>query len=241
MDYLVITVDLPGHGLTGSTPAGDYTYTGMANFLKEFTQSLEIKEFYLSGNSMGGAVSLQYILSYPDDILGLILVDSAGVDIPKEAQQKVHYPLVFQLAGHWYSSWLVKYITPRSLAGEGLITAVADPAVLNSAMIDRYWELGLHPGNREATNKRFAWYRDGKTTLPVENITVPTLILWGKEDRIIPVAVADEFKRRIQNSKLHIFDTLGHIPMEESPLTTVKPVIEFLDELSRTQISSSGS
>lgn len=229
--YFVVTVDLPGHGLTGATPDGNYTYDGMMAFLEEFTKTIGLKRFSLGGNSMGGAVTLKYALTYPQKLDGLILVDSAGIDTPINANDKVHLPLAFQLAGHWYSSWLVQYITPRSLAGEGLITAVADPKTLNSAMIDRYWELARHPGNRNATNMRFTWYREGRTALPVENIKIPTLILWGQEDRLIPVETAHELSKRITGSTLTIFENLGHIPMEEDPKETIKPVKEFLADL----------
>ncbi len=118
-DYMVITVDLPGHGLTGSTPAGDYTYDGMNLFLKEFVETLDINNFFLGGNSMGGALTLKYALTHPARLKGIILVDAAGINTPPSAQGKVDYPLAFDLAGHWYSSWILNNITPRSVVVEG--------------------------------------------------------------------------------------------------------------------------
>ncbi len=227
-DYLVVSVDLPGHGLTGSTPSNDYTYSDMASFIHEFTTALNFREFYVAGNSMGGAVSMQYTLTYPKEVLGLILVDSAGINTPKNVKQKVDHPLAFRLAGNWYSSWIVQHITPWEIAAEGLSKSMADTTYLNDALIDRYWELALHPGNRYATNKRFAWYRNNRQELAAENLIVPTLIIWGEEDVVIPLEVGKTLNSRIADSKLITFKGLGHIPMEENPKKTVKAVQEFL-------------
>lgn len=227
-DYFVVTVDLPGHGLTGGTPSSDYTYSGMVAFLAEFTETLGLKNFVLGGNSMGGAVSLKYALTYPDTLKGLILVDSAGINTPAAALGKVDFPLAFDLAGHWYSSWILNNVTPRSVVKEGLEKTLTDHTLINDHMINRYWELALHPGNRQATNKRFAWYRDDRRELSVKDVALPTLIIWGEDDKLIPVEVAHELDKRIANSELVVFEGLGHIPMEESPLKTVKPAKDFI-------------
>ncbi|MEX0298348.1 MAG: alpha/beta fold hydrolase [Kordiimonas sp.] len=227
-DYLVVSVDLPGHGLTGITPSDDYTYSGMAAFIHEFTTTLSFQKYYLVGNSMGGAVSMQYALTYPNEVMGLILIDSAGINTPASALNKVDHPLAFKLAGNWYSSWIVEYITPWEIAAEGLSKSMADTTYLNETLIDRYWELALHPGNRYATNKRFKWYRNNRQELAIENLNVPTLIMWGEQDVVIPLDVGEELHKRIDNSKLKIFKDLGHIPMEENPKKTAKAADNFL-------------
>lgn len=227
-DYFVVTIDLPGHGLTGATPSEDYTYSGMVSFLKEFTNSVGLKSFFIAGNSMGGAVSLQYSLTFSEEVLGLILVDSAGIKTPEIATHKTDHPLAFRLAGNWYSGWVLENITPRSVAAEGLSKSMFDQTYLTEALIDRYWELALHPGNRSATNKRFAWYRSSRQELAVENISVPTLIIWGEEDVVIPVETAHELHKRIKGSQIVTHKGLGHIPMEENPRKTIKEAKNFL-------------
>jgi len=227
-DFFVVSVDLPGHGLTGPTPNSNYSYTAMAAFIKEFTEVLEINKFFLAGNSMGGAVSLQYALEYPAHILGLVLLDSAGIATPQAALKKVNRPLAFDLAGHWYGTWILQNITPRSMVIEGLEKSFNNSALITDEMIDRYWELVRHPGNREATNIRFAWYRDEQEELLIDKITLPTLIIWGEEDQLIPLEVGQAFHRRIKGSKLITFDGIGHIPMEESPVNTAKAAKAFM-------------
>lgn len=228
-DYLIITVDLPGHGLTGPVPGDDYTYTGMIKFVKELTQALEINKFILGGNSMGGGVTLSYALAYPDDVTSLILVDAAGIRPPPEAEGKVDRPLAFNLAGRWYTDWIFENITPRSLVEQGLDKSVSVKKVVTDEAIDRYWELVRHPGNRRATGLRFAWYRtNGNRDLAVEAITVPALIIWGAEDNLIPVETGRALHDRMANSEMRIFEGVGHLPMEEVSTETAAAVREFL-------------
>lgn len=224
----VISVDQPGHGLTGPAPSEDYTHRGMADFVAEFSDTLGLELFFLGGNSMGGGVTLRVALDYPQRLAGIVLVDAAGLDLPPALQQKVDLPLAFRLAGRWYTNWMLTSITPRSLVREGLERSFADPALVDEAMVDRYWELARHPGNRQATGLRFAWYRDGRSELPVEQISVPTLILWGDQDRLIPVEMATRIQQRITGSELQIFPGVGHIPMEEAPVATAAAVRAFV-------------
>ena len=115
---------------------------------------------------------------------------------------------------------------------------MADQTYLSEALIDRYWELALHPGNRSATNKRFAWYRASRQELAVENIHVPTLIIWGEEDMVIPVETGHELHKRIKGSQIVTHKGLGHIPMEENPRKTVKEAKNFLAAISASNKTS---
>jgi len=230
-DFLVVTVDLPGHGLTGPVPGDDYTYQGMTAFLREFTTTIGLKRYILGGNSMGGGVSLHYALTYPNQLDGLLLLDAAGTKAPESALRKPELPLAFKLAGHWYSNWILENVTPRSMVREGLEKGFTDTSLITEEMIDRYWELALHPGNRYATGLRFASYRDSSGDLPVENIKLPTLILWGSEDRLIPVEVGHDLKKRIEGSHLVVFPEVGHVPMEEIPIKSAKAAKEFIASL----------
>lgn len=230
-DFLVITVDLPGHGLTGATKDDDYTYTGMAVFMAEFTKALELDRYILGGNSMGGAITLHYALEHPEKLDGLLLLDAAGIKTPERAAHKADLPLAFQLAGHWYSDWILENVTPRSMVIEGLKKGFTDHNLITEDMIDRYWELVLHPGNRKATGLRFASYREGRPDLPVENISLPSLILWGADDRLIPLEVGEDLNKRIAGSEFVVLQNVGHAPMEESPQETASAIKSFLSRL----------
>ncbi len=231
-DHFIVTLDLPGHGLTGPIPSDDYTYNGMVEFLHEFVEHIDLEDFILGGNSMGGGVTLAYTLAHPDDVSALILVDAAGTRLPAAAADKVDYPLAFDLAGRWYTNWIIENVTPRNLASEGLSKSVSVKNIVTEKAVDRYWELVRHPGNRRATGLRFAWYRaGGRRDLQVESITQPALIIWGDEDRLIPVEAGQALHDRLPNSKLMIFKGVGHLPMEEVPSETAAAVAEFVAEL----------
>lgn len=227
-DHFIVTVDLPGHGLTGPTPADDYTYKGMVDFLHDFKTALNLKKFILGGNSMGGAVTMSYALAHPEDLTALILVDAAGIAPPANTKIAVNRPKAFNLAGRWYTDWILENITPRSLVEEGLKTSIVDHSLINDAMIDRYWELARRPGNRKATGLRFAWYREGRDDLPANEITLPTLILWGEFDSLIPLEVGQLIHKQIAGSEMVVYPNIGHIPMEEIPAITASAVRNFI-------------
>lgn len=231
-EHFIVTVDLPGHGLTGPTLAEDYTYQGMVEFLAEFTETVGLQSFVLGGNSMGGGVTLAYTLAHPDDVSTLILVDAAGTRLPANASEKVDYPIAFDLAGRWYTDWIFENVTPRSLAAEGLSKSVSVKSIVTEEAVDRYWELVRHPGNRRATGLRFAWYRtSGSRDLPAEDITQPALVIWGDEDSLIPVESGRALHARLPNSTIKIFEGVGHLPMEEIPVKTANAVADFIGSL----------
>jgi pimeloyl-ACP methyl ester carboxylesterase len=104
---------------------------------------------------------------------------------------------------------------------------------IDDALIDRYWELNRYPENREATMKRFSDPR-GIGSVPKEKlatIKVPTMIMWGEEDKLIPVSSARWFAGAIPGSKLVIYPKVGHIPMEEIPEQSAADVKTWLNAL----------
>lgn len=229
--FLIVTVDLPGHGLTGAVPSGDYSYAGMVAFLGEFVDALDLPRFVLGGNSMGGGVTLAFAQARPERLTHLILVDAAGTRMPAEGLEKIDRPLAFDLAGRWYTDWIFENVTPRGLVEEGLLKSVSVKSIVTEEMVDQYWELVRHPGNRQATAQRFASYRQSGTgDMPVEDIGLSSLIIWGDEDGLIPVEAGYAMDARMPNSELKVFEGIGHLPMEELPTETAAAVRSFLLE-----------
>ncbi len=229
--YRIITLDLPGHGLTGATLARDYTYSGMADAVDALLVRLGINKAAIAGNSMGGAVAITYALQHPDKVSALVLVDSAGVAAPPGAR-KTDRPLAFELAAKPWAQVLLQNLTPKSLVREGLLKSVYDPEFVTKEMVERYWDLARYPGNREATGLRFAWYAANMDkSLPVERLEMPTLILWGEEDRLIPVETASLLNQKIDGSGVIIYPETGHLPMEERADETAAATGVFLDQI----------
>ena len=120
-------------------------------------------------------------------------------------------------------------VTPRVIFEKSFAQSISNQAIATPAMIDRYWELHLYPGNRRATVQRFGQYSgDDGAAAKLPGLKVPTLILWGREDKLIPVSVASWFNQQIPGSRVSILDGIGHIPMEEAPDRSLAPVLELL-------------
>ncbi|NIJ43324.1 pimeloyl-ACP methyl ester carboxylesterase [Parvibaculum indicum] len=226
--YRIVTMDLPGHGLTGAVPGDDYSRKGMADFVDEVMVKLGMDRFAIGGNSMGGGVAAQYTVDHPDKVSALILVDSAG--IPRRHSEDEKAPLAFQLASSSIGRVVMRWVTPRALVEEGVKSVFADPSKVTPAMVDRYYDLTLYDGNRRATALRFAGFKPDDDSLAVRlpEIEVPVLVMWGAQDHLIPVSVAAAFKKRIPQAQIVTYPDAGHVPMEEVPEKSAADVRGFL-------------
>jgi pimeloyl-ACP methyl ester carboxylesterase len=123
---------------------------------------------------------------------------------------------------------VLEWVLPRQLVAQGLASVYGEPARITPELVDRYFELTLREGNRRALMERLREMRPGVDAERIASIRRPTLVLWGRRDRLIPLAVGEHFGRTIPGSRLVIFDDLGHVPHEEDAARTVKPVRAFL-------------
>lgn len=220
-EHRVVTLDMPGHGLTGPDPQGRYSAAEMADVVDAFTTAIGLDSFVIGGNSMGGSVAWHYAILHPARVRGLILVDAAG--LPRLEPR----PFGFRLSASPVFGPVVRWVTPRFLVAASVRDAYGDPSRANDAVIDRYDDLLLREGNREATRERFARPEDGLEARLGE-IHVPTLILWGSRDHWILPKYGEAFRDRIPGAKLVMLEGLGHVPMEEDPAASVAPVKEML-------------
>ena len=217
----LITVDLPGHGLTGAWPRDEYTIEAYTDFIEVLVDTLHLDRFVLVGHSMGGAVAWSFAATRPDRVSHLVLVDSAGYPRQGEA------PLPIRLARLPVIGDIGIYFKPERLVRRSLAEVYADPAMATPERIRRYADLQRFPGNRQATLQR-ARTQEPLDPTPLKRLDVPTLILWGAKDRWVPVADAFRFQGDIRGAKLDIFENLGHNPMEEDPKATAAAVAAFL-------------
>ncbi|MGQ0582518.1 MAG: alpha/beta fold hydrolase [Reyranella sp.] len=217
----LITVDLPGHGLTGAWPRDEYTIEAYTDFMEVLVDTLHLDRFVLVGHSMGGAVAWSFTATRPDRVSHLVLVDAAGYPRQGEA------PLPTRLARLPVIGDVGIYFKPDRVVQRSLLEVYADPEMVTPDRIRRYSELQRFPGNREATLQR-ARSQEPLDPTPLKRLNVPTLILWGAKDRWVPVADAFRFQNDIKGAKLEIFQNLGHNPMEEDPKATAAAVAAFL-------------
>ena len=225
--YRVVTLDLPGHGLTGATPDTDYSAEGMMAAVDVVAAKLGLDHFILGGNSMGGWVSWRYAIDHPDRVDALLLIDAAGMPLRK-GEKAPPSNVGFRVLEYPFGRWLATQITPRMLVEQSLRGSVAKQAIVDDKMIDRYWELLRFPGNREATVLRARMDREPAMAARVGEIKAPTLILFGDKDRLINPSAAKTFNERIAGSEVVLLPGIGHLPMEEAPDATAVAIADFL-------------
>lgn len=220
----VITFDLPGFGLTGPNAQGDYRGDSYARFLLSLMDALGVQRFVVGGNSLGGEVAWRAASLAPARVARLILVDSAGtLFVPKSI------PIGFRLARIPGLRSVLEWGLPRGMVESSVRSVYGDPTKVTSALVDRYYELTLRAGNRRAVGERLAQQVLGQDAERLKALTLPTLILWGGRDGLIPPEVAQVFKADIAGSQLVLFEALGHVPQEEDPIATFAPVRAFLE------------
>lgn len=219
----VIRMDLPGFGLTGPMPDGNYRLTRYVEFVVALMDKLGVQKAVLAGNSFGGNLAWKVAADHPARVGRLVLVDSAGY--PYDAKS---VPIGFKLAQVPALRPVMANILPRSMIDSSVRNVYGDPSKVTPELVDRYFELTLRAGNRQALGERFRQSPGGQHAEQITQVKQPTLIIWGGQDRLIPPDNADKFQRDIAGSRLVVFDALGHVPHEEDPATTVAAVKAFL-------------
>jgi pimeloyl-ACP methyl ester carboxylesterase len=221
--HRVIRFDLPGFGLTGPAPDGDYRIQAYAELVLAVLDTMGIPRAAVAGNSLGGEIAARVGSLAPERVAALVLVDPAGFPLESES-----VPLGFRLARNPTAARFLTSILPRSVVRSSVENVYGDPSLVTDELVDRYYELTLRAGNRAALPERFKQESNGADTVHLPRIVAPTLILWGAEDRLIPLAHAARWQRAVAGSELIVYPGLGHVPQEEAASATVADALRFL-------------
>lgn len=233
-EYRVVRFDQRGHGLTGPAPDGDYALEAFMADIDAVADALKLGRFTLAGNSMGGAIAMGYAIAHPERLEGLVLIDAGGAPIEREGSGNI----AFRLAGMPMVGDLMSQLLPRSLVAKSLAQSVSNKAIVTPQAVDRYWELARYPGNRSATRKRFSTPRRSFDVQTIARVQVPTLVMWGEEDALIPFDAAGWYMDHLPNATLANYPGIGHIPMEEAPERSVTDLEIWLAEVLASQAGS---
>jgi pimeloyl-ACP methyl ester carboxylesterase len=221
--HRVIRFDMQGFGLTGPHPQAKYRIEDYADTLIKLMDAMGIDTAIVAGNSLGGYVAWSTAVLYPERVAKLVLVDSSGYPFESES-----VPIAFRIYNSPILKSLFAGIMPRSLVRSSLENVYGNPDKVSEELVDRYFELTTREGNRGALAKRFVETKAGELANRVGELIQPTLIIWGEQDRLIPISVGQRFHREIPNSKFITFSDLGHVPHEEDPQITANAVEQFL-------------
>ena len=240
-DFRLVSLDLPAFGLTGAVPSANYMIENFVNTVLEVTTQLGIEKFSIVGNSMGGHVAWRYVLEYPDQIQGLILIAAGGViteeDLERLDQQRNDSPIVWKLMDSSFARKILLFFTPRFFAEQGLLTAVADPKLVTEELVSQFHELALLEGSREAIMSMIRGDRHSSGGPEIYNkISAPTLVIHGEEDNLIKVESSKYFEENIPEVEVKIYEGIGHLPMYEDPQRTSKDIKDFLNRFSKNYV-----
>lgn len=225
--YHVIAVDLAGHGDSDQLLTTDYGLIKQAERLDAFLTGLGINSFHIAGNSMGGAISAIYSLNHPEKVRSLTLIDAAGVDgdttseyykslaegenpLIATDEESFEYRMSITMSQPPLLPWPLRpALLRKTLAREDINKKIF------SDMVATKEQLGLNKFKQ-------------KIELSMAKNPLPTMIMWGQEDRILDVSAAEAFKKLIPHATVHIFADVGHLPMVEIPDESAEVYQQFL-------------
>jgi pimeloyl-ACP methyl ester carboxylesterase len=208
-DYRVIAPQLPVDNLPDRRGSGIRTLDELTDHIADIIFELELPPFVICGNSLGGLVSIEICLRYPERVTGLVLAGSAGL----------------------YERSLTHGVKPQP--SREFVRAVVsdiffDPCMVTEELVDEW-----HQAIQDRDYVRFLLRvsratRDRTLNDELNQLKLPTLIVWGRNDKVTPPEVAESFKSQIPNAELRYIDDCGHAPNLEQPATFSKMLQEFL-------------
>ncbi len=220
----VFALDQVGFGRSDK-PRIEYTIENFVEYLDEFVDLLGLGRVHLAGNSMGGHIVCEYALSYPAKVKSLVLIDGSGV--------RMKLPFFYRLARlpgllefFLARTTLESYTKLMKRRGPYYDKSIITDELVRGHMNSFVSKEGVHAA-ADSLRRNL-----GKVDLEdrLGQIQVPVLVIWGRQDQTLPVALAFKTHRKLPNSRLVIFDECGHLPMEEKPADCAREMIDFLEK-----------
>ncbi len=228
--FHVYALDMKGFGWTDKPKGGDYSPFALVEGVNAWMDAMGLNKVVFVGNSLGGAVALIMAIEHPDKVGSLVLVDAAGYPMKFPGIVKAaRLPTAGFFANIFYGRWLVK---------RNLKQVYYDEDRLTPEQVDAYFDR-LRTKNgisamvslaRAIDFDRFEPYAERAKT-----IAVPSLIIWGEEDRWIPLEIGEKFDEELPNSELVVIPECGHVPQEEHPAATAELITDFIRETQLVQ------
>ena len=220
-EYHLISIDLPGHGKSISTKNLGYSIKHQSQMLEAFLKEKKVDNIHLIGNSMGGAIALSYSAHFPKRVKSLILIDALGM-IKTKSDIAINLDVTGKNA--------LLNICTNSEFKDFINFSMQKPPFIPDFIIDVLVKDKCKRAKIE-TIIFDEMVKDSDLSAVAKKITVPTLILWGKKDRVLHIDNAELFNKTIKNSKLKVFDDLGHVPLLEDPDRTALITKRFMKKI----------
>ena len=220
-NYRVIRLDLPGFGLSGKNEKNDFSDAHDIAVIFGLLNELGIEKASFIGNSLGGKLAWQIAAAHPKRVEKLVLISPDGFASEGFEYNKAHQ-----------ASWMLSAMTitlPKPLLKMSLLPAYADPLSLSSTMLDRYYDLMCAPNVRKNIVARLNQTVLKDPAPRLKTIQADTLLMWGEEDGMIPIANAQDYLKLIPKVQLQALPKTGHLPQEENVEQSLRVLKKFLD------------
>jgi len=220
--YRVIIPDLPGFGDNARDPNGDYRMDAQARWLLAFADAMGIDRFHVGGNSMGGFIALKFTLKYANRILSLALLNSAGVLGNTKSELQIateNGESLLTVSSPEEFDRLLAFIVHRPLPLPGFIKQpYCEDLIAHRPFLEAiFWSMAKELLDQPLNDQLRA-------------IAAPTLVIWGRQDRLIDVSCVEVLKARIPNNRCVVFEETGHVPMLERPAKSAAVHLQFLHD-----------
>lgn len=223
--HRIIRIDIPGFGLTGPAPDKSFYNKDIAvDFLDMFMERLGIRQFSIVGNSLGGYLSWNYALRYPNKVRKMILIDSVGYN------QKL--PGLLSLATNPAIVPTARKMMPRSFLDRAVKQVYGDKSKATPEVRQRYFDFAMMEGNKDAYVEVFLEMKRQNESpglsKEIPDIKVPVMVMWGTKDEWIPFENFEKFRKDLPSATFVSYEGAGHVPMEEIPDKTAADALKFL-------------
>ena len=228
-EYTILAPDLLGHGKSAKPP-GDYSLGNHASGMRDFLHLLGVERVTVAGQSFGGGVAMQFAYQFPELCERLVLVDAGGLG------REVSWILrLLTLPG---AEYLMPVVFPSFVRNWGdAISGLLRDQGIRQAQVAEMWRSYrslTEPANRRAFVRTVRAVIDpgGQSVSAMDRLYLaahmPTLIVWGERDRIIPLVHAYQAHEAIPNSRLEVMEHVGHFPHVEDPVRFVEILVDFM-------------
>jgi len=207
-EFRVLRPDLPGHGLSGGNAENDYSNAALVTFVGDFIEAVDADAPILVGNSLGGLAAWRFAAAEPNTVGGLVLLAPGGVPHNGVGDEPLPVPAMMKA-----------YLNHAPEAGVKMALSAmhANPARVTDESAAQFRDLMRIPGNADAFVARAAQFTLPEPADDMAKIAVPTTILWGVQDVVLPIAQADVFAANIAHAAIIRLDDVGHMPQSEAP------------------------
>ncbi|WP_425789792.1 alpha/beta fold hydrolase [Gordonia sp. DT218] len=225
--FRCLVLEFPGFGV--SDDFGGHPMVTALAAVEEFVDALELTDAAIIGNSMGGGVALSYAAAHPDKVRSLVTIGGIGKNLfspgPSEGIR-----LLQEFTDDPNRERLVRW----------LHSMVYDPALITDDLIEERWAQATEPGTLESARRMYGSTAFAAMIAAMENsdtpppwatmhkVSAPTLLTWGRDDRVSPLDMALIPMRTIPNAELHVFPQCGHWAMIEQKSAFESAVSAFL-------------